>query len=722
MKIFSILLFILLTCNYLDFQGQVPLNYILRKKIARSENTNEKMFLLVKGDVAAIKQFVSANNGKFINSAGDIASIQLPFQTIPFLIEQPFVKQIGTESHQYLTMNDTMRMLSHVDEVHAGQLPLSKAYKGKGVLMGIIDSGIDISHPDFRDSSGHTRIKWLWDMNLADSVNTPSPYGYGQEFTGNQIDSGLATAHTGQDQFGHGTYVLGIASGNGSAVGHFQGVAPETDLIVVGYKFNAQDNVTRIAHAVEYIFSKAQQIGKPCVINVSLGNYDGSHDGLDLEAQYISNLINQRNGRVLVAACGDIGVNYPFHLGRNSVSGDTVFTWFNFTSSLGVAGLAYVNIYADTANFRNVRFSIGADKVTPYFKFRGQLNFTNVFASLNHQLNQTLSVAGKRIGIVHTFTYLNGGVYQMEIVVEPDSIDYYWRFTTTGTGRYDSWTYDIYHPSWVYQNLPADSVFPDIIHYFSPDTTQTIVSGFNCLDNVISVGNYTNTDRHIDVDSVLQITPADLPRQIATNSGRGPTRDGRIKPDIQAPGNHIISAGVLSLIPGIQHKKIAPGGFHITGGGTSASAPVVSGIAALYLEQNPNANWQDVKNAIINCAATDSLMWGPYPNNAWGYGKVDALSTLTTCGLDNSINHPDPNSNACFIYPNPAVSELNIEIMGSQKNKITVYDMDGRRINSIFFNGEKYLLPLNPLKNGVYILEAQPENGMRFMRRFVLSR
>jgi len=253
MKKFSILLFILFASCSLFSQG-THLNYFMRKKVAMADNLNEKIFLLVKGNVEAIKQFVLSNNGKFINSAGDIASVQLSMEAVSVLIQKPFVKQIGSESHQLLPMNDTMRLISHVDEVHAGETPLPKSYKGKGVLIGIIDSGIDFSHPDFKDSTGHTRVKWLWDMNLPDSANSPSPFDYGQEFSGDQIDNGLASAHTGLDQFGHGTYVTGIAAGNGSAVGRFHGVAPEADLIVVGYKFNAQDNVARIAHAVDYIF------------------------------------------------------------------------------------------------------------------------------------------------------------------------------------------------------------------------------------------------------------------------------------------------------------------------------------------------------------------------------------------------------------------------------------------------------------------------------------
>ncbi|MBL0103978.1 MAG: S8 family serine peptidase [Bacteroidetes bacterium] len=120
--------------------------------------------------------------------------------------------------------------------------------------------------------------------------------------------------------------------------------------------------------------------------------------------------------------------------------------------------------------------------------------------------------------------------------------------------------------------------------YITPDTNQSIVSGIACLDNVITVGNYYNTDRHVDYNGVLQITATDKPSQLAENSSRGPTRDGRIKPEIVAPGHHILSDGVLTIIPGLisaQPYKVSQDGFHVTGGGTSASAPV-AGCCALF--------------------------------------------------------------------------------------------------------------------------------------------
>ncbi len=686
--------------------GQASVNLFLKEKLnSSSRNKSTPTDILIKGDSKSIVDFINSKKGKVIGVSGKIVSAKMNLSDISELLMQPYVKVIESNIHHMQTMNDTMRMLTHVDEVHAGNSPLTQSYNGTGVIMGIIDSGIDINHPDFKDSSGMTRIKWLWDMTKPVAGNTPQPYGYGQEWSQADIIAGDAVAHTGEDQYGHGTYVTGIAASNGLAVGHFQGVAPASDLIIVGYDFNAQDAVPRLSHAVDYIFTKALALNKPCVINASLGDYYGSHDGQDLESQYISSLIDQQNGRVIVAAAGNVGINYPFHVGRTSIVGDTTFTWLKYNASIPGA---YAQIFADTAQFNSIQFAVGADKVSPYFDYRGRTSFFPVAPTINTVVNRNLIVNGKRLGIVQMYTSLNGGVYQLEVYVVPDSTTYNWRFITTGAGHFDSWTFD-----WAWQNLPTIASFPDMSHYWAPDTTQSIVSGMACLDNVITVGNYYNTDRHIDYNNTLQITPTDKPRALAENSSRGPTRDNRIKPEITAPGHHIISDGVLTTMPGLiaaQPYKVAPGGFHQTGGGTSASAPVVAGIAALYLQKNPTASWSDVKSAILNCAYHDTLTWGPVPNNAWGYGKADAFGTLANCG---SVSTDDiDQNNAVHLYPNPSSSEISLLVSEEISNpKVNIIDLLGRNIKEIKMIGKHAQVSIRDLKSGIYFVRIESSKG-----------
>ena len=717
MRKYLILFLLIGISSALMAQPTASVNLALRKKIESGGGDNEKMYLLIQGNVSSIAQYLKENNGTTIGISGDIVSAHLPVNAVGGLLEKAYVRRIGSDINRTTVLNDTMRMLTRVEDVHAGLAPLPRAYTGRGVILGIIDSGLDYNHPDFKDSLGQTRVKWLWDMTLTDTAHTPALFGYGAEFSNQDIDNGLAAAHTGEAQFGHGTYVAGIAAGNGSAVGDFQGVATESDLIIVSYDFSSLDTVPRYAHAVQYIFDKAQLLGLPAVINASLGDYYGSHDGMDLQSQYIAGLL-QQPGRVVVAAAGNIGINYPFHIGRKISDTDTLFTWFKYNpANIG----AYVQIFADTQDFNNIRFSIGVDKVSPYYHYRNRTPFTSVAPSINNVVTQSLNVGPNRLGVIQTYTTINDGVYSIEVYVVPDSVpqsNYNWRFITTGTGKYDSYSFD-----WVWQNLPPDSVFPDIIRYRAPDTTQSIVNGMACLDEVITVGNYYNTDRHLDYNNQLQVTPGDRPRYLAENSSRGPTRDGRVKPDITAPGHHIISCGVLSLLPGTiasQPYKVAPGGFHITGGGTSASAPVIAGIAALYLEQYPGANWSVVKSAIENCAMQDTFMWGPVPNNAWGYGKVDAFNMFVTCS--NVVGIHGVEGNDFSIYPNPANTLVYVAgIEESSTARISIIDMEGRLIREASVVKGKTGISLEGIVNGFYQLQIITDNHIPVIRRFIVS-
>ncbi len=706
---------LLLTLFFVKAEEPVAsMNLFLYNKMTKSQNQTEKVTVMVKGNLPMIESIVTQEGGRVISAMKDLASISISLHGLAVLSQSSAITRIEAYPRQYKVMNDTMRMLSRVNEANQGIAPLTQGYDGTGVVLGFIDSGIDFRHPDFKDSLGHSRIQWLWDQNLPNDTNTPQPYAYGQEFSAQDIDDSLAEAHTGAAEYGHGTYVAGIGAGNGLAVGHFQGVAPKSDIIAVSFNFSI-DAIPHLSHAIEYIFTKAQQLGKPCVINVSLGDYFGSHDGTDLESEYISNLINQQSGRVVVASAGNIGVAYPIHLGRTSVSGDTAFTWFRYDA--GFSG-AYIQLFADSAQFTSMRYSVGADKVTPYYEYRGGTSFTSATAALNTVLTRNLTNAGNRLGVIQTYLTKYNGVYSLEIYVHPDSVDYNWRITTTGNGHFDSWSYD-----WGFQNLPTAVDYPPMSAYILPDTMQSIITGIGCLDNVIVVGNYFNTDRHVDVNGTLQITPTDLPRDLAINSSRGPTRDGRIKPDICAPGHHILSCGVLSLIPGMistQPYKVALGGYHITGGGTSASAPVVAGIAALYLQLNPSADWSDVKTAITGCAAHDQFTWGPFPNNAWGYGKADAFATLTNCG---PVNVNSLQAQTFDSYPNPSNGKLEINLgdFNGEKGELYLYDLSGKVLLKVPVMSKRMHLDLSDLNNGLYFLSWKNTDQLLSIQKIIVS-
>ncbi len=690
----------------------------LYKMMVDPELQQKQINLLVEGDVDLIRTMTVNQGGIFRYSVGNIATIKIPVSAIIGFSESSKIKRIENPGRKYTAMNDSMRSTVNVNQVHAGASPLPQGYDGTGVIMGIIDTGVDLTHPDLLDSAGNTRVLHLWDQRLAVAPNTPPAYGYGQEWNNTQIDAGLAVASNDVQYFGHGTHVTGIAAGNGSANGKNKGVAPGADIIEVAFDFNNITDPTYL-DAVDYIFTKAQAAGMPCVINASLGDYFGSRDGYDLQSQMIKTLLNQQTGRAMVAAAGNAG-SVPYHLGYN-VTTDTSFTWIKHYPALPNL---FFQIWGDTSDFDNINYSIGADVNTTVSSFRGNLSFRNIFYNLGVFKQDTLfSISGNRLAIIQSFGSIQGPAYSLEINIIPDSSTYQWRLMTTGSGRLDMWKfYDgpTGGAGYVNSGLPSASVLPEIIYYKLPDSLSTIVSGFHCLDNVISVGNYGNRNSYVTLAGTTFTDSTLVSGQIATNSSWGPTRDGRIKPDIAAPGGIMLSCGQLSLMAiwaGQPNNapKIAEGGFHFRDGGTSSSSPVVAGIAALYLQRNPTATAIQVRDAIVNCAVQDSFTGTNLPNNIWGHGKADALNTLTNCNL-TSIKDISQNVNSLVIYPNPVNSyhALTVEAGNQNGNSVRylkMFDPIGKIIFSklIPLNG-RLSIEVNQINSGIYFIAVE-EHG-----------
>ena len=665
--------------------------------------------LLVKGNAGELKKLLVQTGDEYLYSIGDISSVKVKAKNIEVLASKSFVQRMEAKNpfSAIQPLNDSMLFHNNVLPVHAGAPPLLQAYKGTGVVVGIMDTGIDFTHPDFKDSNGKTRIKFLWDQTLSTS-NPPSPWNYGREYTSNAIDNNFASAHlaTASAYNGHGTHVTSHAAGNGLAVNNFSGVAPEADIVFVAIDFN---NANAIVDAASYIYAKANALGKPCVINASLGDYNGSHDGTDLQAQAIKALITAQNGRSFAGAAGNSG-DKDFHLGYNVSSADTNFTWFS--------GGAYIPMYGDTATFKNIQFAIGADKPSPNYSFRGRTAFSNITPHIGVLMNDTIWNGANRLCTIQTYGDTANGVCSMEFTVTPDS-NYNWRLMTTGSGKFDCWSFDR-----VTANMADTVIFPDLKKYKQPDLLSTTVSSFQCLDEVITVGSYTNKNKYYDADTVLQYDPSLVPGKLSFFSSHGPTRDNRIKPDITTPGEWIMGCIVVSKIPTTGHFAMGMGSYHINGGGTSYASPSCAGIAALYLQMDPSAGWQEVKNAIINCAKVDSFTTFTIPNNLWGYGKADAFASLTGCAT-SSGSMENVVQDDLAIYPNPFSSETTLEIMLSERSEnaaLKIYSVDGKELRSIpVHNSEKLILSRKGLNEGIYFCTLYEGKKIIAVKKMVIS-
>ncbi len=667
------------------------MNFALAKKIQKKEIKNDSLNLLIQGDPSQLKADMNSLGGLFKYSAGDISAVRVPLKLLGLLAGKNYVKRMEARIPHIQLTSDSMRIKANVNPVYLGQFPLTQGYDGSGVVVGIIDTGIDYLNPDFQDSiTGRTRLKYLWDQNFPTAANTPV-YGYGQEWDSIQINLGQAES-TKPAQFNHGTNSSGIAAGNGNhSPGHkYRGVAPKADIIVVALNFNSTLS-TIITDAVDYIYSRAQTLGEPCVINLSLGDYYGSHDGLDLQAQMMNNMLTAQPGRAMAASAGNEGGQY-IHLGYNLSLTDTNFTWFH----LGTDSL--IEIWADTLAFMNAKMSFGADKNTPAYSVRGNTKFISVNDNRGIiRLDTLFNPIGDRLAIIESNTVIQGNSFDITFHVLPDSniYAYNWKMMFTGVGTFDLWA-----DSLVYTALPTLHTFPPIAHYKMPDTLQTMLTSFQCLDNVITVANYDNKKTYIDALGVrVEPFPFMQAGKIERNSSIGPTRDGRLKPDIAAPGSLTMASSILTLVA--FYDTVVPSFVEYDGymraGGTSASSPVVAGVAALYLQKYPTATAAEVKAAIVACPKTDAFT-GNVPNNTWGYGKVDAFAALTSCL--SGINTVKPDIVQFTIYPNPFTQETNIIYDFSESGiytsaQLKVYDIVGKLIRTVNLTDKAARLTLN---------------------------
>lgn len=667
--------------------------------------------VLIKGNVDVVKDFTSSHKGFFKYSTGSISSVCLTGQAIQQLVKNPQIKRIEYYINHLRPLDDTSIIKNNVLKIHQGVAPLPQVYDGTSVIFGLIDTGMDFTHPDFKDSTGKSRVKWLWDQNKATASNTPQPYNYGQEWNNQKIDSGLCT-HQDMYAFGHGTRVVGIAAGNGRANSIYKGLAPKADIMCVAINFSSNGPV--ILDAMHYLVEKATAANKPFVINLSLGDYYGSHDGQDLQALAIDGLMANIPGRCVVAAAGNAG-NSDFHL-QYAVNSDTNFTFMRNTS----ANQFSYGLFADTTNFRNVKYTIGVYDSTNY-QYKGNFGFRQITSCLNTVISDTIRSGTKRIGVIQTAASVNGKTYELGITIIADTIDIgaFWTLETTGFGFFDAWDFEY---------LPKNKIPPTLLsmqrmmYYKAPDSLQTICTSFQCSDEVITVANYTERRGFTSLGGVYspQAGPYDT---LSYDCSRGPTRDGRIKPDIAATGNNIMAPGNLYLCnwDAINYPNdgiISQDTMYMIFSGTSSASPSTAGMAVLYLQKNPTATNRDIKQAIINCPKQDYFTGNNLPNNSWGYGKLDGYDALLcnqTTSIKSSVTFEDVQ-----VFPNPARQQIQFVFNNDANNgDIIIYSLLGEQVYSAHTYTNIVTIPVQQLADGLYLYKILRNKNLISQGKFI---
>ncbi len=622
-------------------QDTAQMNNWLKFKMQRAkldQTLDEVIPLFVQGDLANIEREVKKLGGDYLYGIKTFGRINLAVDQIASFAQTKGLVRIEYEERKIESLGqDYLRENNNLDSVHMGLGLIPFPAKGDSVIVGIIDEGIDYRHYDLQNADSSSRILYLWDQVIEDSTNMGSSYGYGYEWTKEDIDNETCQ-HNPNVGTGHGTLTAGVACGNGQWDGAYQGAAPNSKIVFV----NMGNYSSSFIDGIFYIFQRATAEGLPCVINSSVGSYAGTHDDRPITVQLVETLIDAQPGRAVVQAAGN-GANPIFsngscnrwHLGYE-VTTDTVFTFFRYTN---VYNQVVYEMHADEEDFDNVYFSFRPRNRTT-FEVGDFTKFYNVQTDFDFGggtdavLLDTIYKNGSAYSYLRIDVEKNQGVYDFLIQITGSVGADYYEMHTTGSGNFDVWSSRQFFGTSKISScvLPTIAQVPEMAKYKMPDTLKTIVSGINCSDKVISVANYSNTDGydHWGGGFVSNSTPRGYK---VLDSSYGPTRDNRVKPDIGASGNFTWSVSVLEILESLKvnaPENVTPEGHHSRFAGTSCSAPIVAGTIACYLQVFPEAEVEDIKQALLSSARVDDLVLleGAVPNNGFGYGKLDGFNFL----------------------------------------------------------------------------------------------
>ncbi|MBL7930673.1 MAG: S8 family peptidase [Bacteroidia bacterium] len=678
-------------------------------------------------DKSAVETKLKALGAKIGTKAGNVWTVQVPYEKMPDFCQTTGISYIQMDEPAKKHL-DQARKTTRVDSVHSG-INLPMRYSGKGVVVGIVDFGFDYNHPSFYDTlHAKYRIKRVWEMGTAGTP--PAGYTYGHEITDTSLIKSQGTDNNKQT---HGTWVAGMAAGSGYG-GNFnhrryRGMAYEADMAMVSVRRDSiegqwlEGSFTDFIDGVNYLYTYAQSVGKPCVVNVSWGSQSGPHDGSTLLNSALNNLTGP--GKVLVMSAGNEGQE-KIHLSKTFTQTDTVLNTFLAFSP----GANYKRTWVDVWGDSNKTF---CGKVTLY---NGTAGATTTFKCIDDNIHDTILISSN--GLDTCFVQFisssaeSNGKPRMTIDIYSKVLDSINVSLKGSSGTINAWN-EYYYYGYKYKFQSSFTNFSK--PWATMGDVNTTVSDMGAGDSTLLVGAYASKVNFTDITGSSWTYASYVGAgQLVPFSSRGPMIGGKVKPDITSPGLTIatsVSSYDTSYTATGSNKQLTSSGYldnalnkkfyYSEFTGTSASAPAASGIIALLLQCKPDLGPKEV-NEIITTTAIQDIYTGTLPStgdNNWGHGKINAYGAMkeTYHRVWVGIRSYAGEILDCDLFPNPGNGQYTVRYDTDKGRdlKLEVYSMTGSLLKSegwkTVTGSNQYALDLSNMPGGVYLVRLSSPEG-----------
>ncbi len=673
-----------------------------------------QVFLTLEGDDC--RDQLEAAGAEIGTIAGNLATARIPASKVGDIAALGCVSYIEKAAPVSPRL-DLARPAIAADCLTNGEA-LPSAYRGAGVVIGLIDNGFEYGHPNFYDEEKtHLRIKRVWDQNREGTP--PSSFSYGTEYdTEEEI---LAAAYD-SNTTTHGTHVLGIAAGADHTGHDYTGIAPDADLVLVS--LNSEEMVygdnTTVVDGIKYIFDYAESVGKPCVINLSLGSHIGPHDGTSAFDRMTDQL--QGPGRLLVGSVGNEG-GHKFHAAAHFDGGTTpqkvgtfidfkyIYSEYSMVEMWGDAGMKY--------QFLPFVYDLAGEKVAKIYdpitigatsQETGEYTFNNANDGITGSIRllSEINPANKKGHAIAVFNFFSSDKYRIGFYVSSDQ-----------AGTVHMWTDDYYSGL---SNFGCEG-------FINGDDNCSAGEIGGTGKRIISVGAYVTRDHFTRFG--IYYPSGEEEGHIASFSSHGPTADGRIKPDVSAPGSYIVSSmssaytGEIAKAANVTWNGVKyPFGFMQ---GSSMAAPMVSGALACWLQARPDLSPEQALDAIRHTASTDKITGNIETDgdNVWGHGKFDAWNGLKYVLSQDGVSLPGQENRRPEVRVLPDGQIVLLATSESHSATVKIYSMTGAEVFSRQLGhldaGSEHIICTGGIPTGIYLLRFTDATANTFAIKILIK-